>query len=48
MIDDERTRRAFKILLYYQHKMRKEIEEIKRKLEEFEQRLNNLFKIGEN
>ena len=48
MTDEERIRRAFRILFYNQHKIRKEIEEIKKKLEEFEQRLSNLYRIGDN
>jgi tetrahydromethanopterin S-methyltransferase subunit G len=48
MTDEERVRRAFRILFYYQHKMREEIEEIKKRLEELEKRLSNIYRIGDN
>jgi len=48
MAEEERIRMAFKILFYYQHKTRKEIAEIKERLEELEQRLSNLYRIGDN
>ena len=48
MSDEERLRRAFRILFYFQGKTRKEIEEIKKKLEDLEQILSNLYRIGDN
>jgi tetrahydromethanopterin S-methyltransferase subunit G len=48
MSEEERLRRAFRILFYNQDKIRKEIVEIKARLDELEQKLNNLFRIGDN
>jgi tetrahydromethanopterin S-methyltransferase subunit G len=48
MADEERIRRAFRILFYNQHKMSHEIEEIKKRLEELEKRLSNIYRIGDN
>jgi hypothetical protein len=45
---EQRLRNAFRVLFFYQNKMEKEIEEIKKRLEEFEQRLSNLYRIGDN
>jgi len=45
---EQRIRRAFKILFDDRDRMRVEIEEIRRKLEELEQRLSNLYRIGDN
>ena len=45
---EQRIRRAFKILCDDRDKMRKEIAEIKERLEELEQRLSNLYRIGDN
>jgi hypothetical protein len=45
---EQRLRNAFRILFFYQHKTRKEIAEIKKRLVEIEQRLNDLFRIGDN
>jgi hypothetical protein len=45
---EQRLRNAFRILFFYQNKMEKEIEEIKKKLDEFEKRLSNLYRIGDN
>ena len=46
--DEERVRRAFKILFNDRDRMRAEIEEIKKRLLELERKLNNLFRIGDN
>ena len=45
---EQRIRRAFKILFDDRDRMRKEIEQINEKLLEIEQRLKNLFRIGDN
>jgi len=48
MSEEERVHKAFKILFYNQDKIRKEIAEIRKRLMKLEQRLNNLFRIGDN
>ena len=45
---EQRIRRAFRILFDDRDRMRKEIAEIKERLEELEQRLSNLYRIGDN
>ena len=45
---EQRAKRAFKILFDDRDRMRAEIEEIRRKFEELEQRLSNLYRIGDN
>ena len=45
---EQRIRRAFKILFDDRDRMRKEIAEIRKRLEELEQRLSNLYRIGDN
>jgi BMFP domain-containing protein YqiC len=45
---EQRLRNAFRILFFYQHKTRKEIAEIEKRLEELEQQLSNLYRIGDN
>ena len=45
---EQRIKRAFKILFDDRDKMRKDLRAIKQRLEELEQRLNNLFRIGDN
>jgi len=45
---EQRLRRAFKILFDDRDRMRKEIAEIRKRLEELEQRLSNLYRIGDN
>jgi len=45
---EQRIRRAFKILFDDRDRMRQEIEEIKERLKELEQRLSNLYRIGDN
>lgn len=47
-IAETKHRRAFRILFYYQHKMEKRIEKIKRRLWELELRLSNLFRTRDN
>jgi len=46
--DEQRIRRAFMILFNDRDRMQKEIAEIKTRLEELEQRLSNLYRIGDN
>jgi len=48
MYDEEKIKRAFKIICYNQDKIREDIEELRKKLNELEQKLNGLFKIGKN
>jgi len=48
MLDEEKIRRAFKIVSYNLDKLREEVEELRKKLNELEQRLANLVKIGKN
>ena len=45
---EQRIRRAFKILFDDRNRIREEIEEIKARVEELEQRLSNLYRIGDN
>jgi polyhydroxyalkanoate synthesis regulator phasin len=45
---EQRLRRAFKILFDDRDRMQKEIAEIKARLEEIEQRLGDLYRIGKN
>ena len=45
---EQRIKRAFKILFDDRDRMRAEIEEIKKKLDDLEQRLGNLFRMGNN
>jgi len=48
MLDEEKIKRAFKVMSYNLDKLREEVEELRKKLNELEQRLSNLVKIGEN
>ncbi len=48
MLDEEKIKRAFKIISYNLDKLREEVEELRKKLNELEQRVDNLFKLGEN
>ncbi len=48
MSDEERVRRAFRILFYDLGKIRKEIAEIKARLEKLKRELSNLYRIGDN
>ena len=48
MLDEEKIRRAFKIISYNLDKLREENEEIRKKLDELEKRVANLVKIGKN
>ncbi len=48
MLDEEKIRRAFKIISYNLDKLREEVEEFRKKLNELEQRVTNLVKIGKN
>jgi hypothetical protein len=45
---EERIHRAFRMLFYFQGKTRKEIEEMKKKLEDLEQCIRNLYRTGDN
>jgi len=45
---EQRMKRAFKILFNDRDRMLKEIAEIKARLEDLEQRLSNLYRIGDN
>lgn len=48
MLDEEKIRRAFKIVSYNLDKLREEIEELRKKFNDLEQRVANLVKIGKN
>ncbi len=48
MLDEEKIRRAFKIISYNLDKLREEVDELRKKLNELEKRVDNIFKIGEN
>ena len=48
MVDEEKIKRAFKVMSYNLDKLREEVEELRKKLNELEQRLANLVKIGKN
>jgi len=48
MLDEEKIRRAFKIISYNLNRLREENEELRKKLNDLEQRVTNLVKIGKN
>ena len=48
MLDEEKIRRAFKIVSYNLDKLREEVEELRKKLDDMEKRVANLVKIGKN
>ena len=48
MLDEEKIKRAFKIISYNLDKLREEVEELRKKLNDLEQRVTNLVKIGKN
>jgi len=48
MLDEEKIRRAFKIISYNLDKLREEVEELRKKLNDLEHRAPNLVKIGKN
>ena len=48
MLDEEKIKRAFKVISYNLEKLREEIEEFRNKLNDLEQRVANLVKIGNN
>ena len=48
MLDEEKTKRAFKVISYNLNKLREEVEELRKKLNELEKRADNLFILGEN
>jgi len=48
MLDEEKIKRAFKIKSYNLNRLREEAEELRKKLNDIEQRVANLVKIGKN
>jgi len=48
MLDEEKIKRAFKIISYNLNRLREEVDELRKKLNDLEQRVTNLVKIGEN
>jgi len=48
MPNEEKIRRTFKVISYNLDKLREEVEELRKKLNELENRVDNLFKLGEN
>ena len=48
MLDEGKIKRAFKIISYNLDKLREEVEELRKKLNDLEQRVANLVKIGNN
>ena len=48
MLDEEKIKRAFQVMSYNLNKLREENEEIRKKLNELEKRVDNLFKLAEN
>ena len=48
MLDEEKIKRAFKVITYDLNKLREEVEELRVKLNELEKRVDNILKIGKN
>jgi len=48
MLDEEKIKRAFKVISYNLNRLREENEELRKKLNDLEQRVTNLVKIGKN
>jgi len=48
MLEEEKIKRAFKVMSYNLNRLREEVEELRKKLNDLEQRVDNLFKLGEN
>lgn len=48
MLDEEKLKKAFKIICYNLDKLREDVEEFRKKLNDLEQRVDNIFKVGEN
>lgn len=48
MLDEEKIRKAFKIVSYNLDKLREEVEEFRKKLNDLEQIVANLVEIGNN
>ena len=48
MLDEEKIKRAFKIISYNLDKLKEEVEKLRKKLNELEKRVANLVKIGKN
>jgi len=45
---DEGEKRTFKVMSYNLNTLREEVEELRKKLNDMEKRVDNIFKIGEN
>jgi len=48
MLDEQKIRRTFKILYHNQNKLRKENEELRKKLIELERKIDNMMLVGKN
>jgi len=48
MLEEEKIKRASKAISYNLDKLREEVEELRKKLNDLEQRVANLVKIGNN